>query len=168
MMERCQKFFSLFTVLHLLCAKRFFAFVSDSLVSNSKQALTPKTETLIFLVIAANHWWRRPCDLHWNNEKPFNFLCQKHYCTLSSYLVFAGAPQSSLLSTMLLSRYFWSFLPLVLLFFSVLKFSPPVLFTSFLLSLASPSSVCPWILVYESARPALGFSTFPRTPAPPI
>ena len=73
MMERCQKFFSLFTVLHLLCAKRFFAFVSDSLVSNSKQALTPKTETLIFLVIAANNWWRRLCDLHWNNEKPFQF-----------------------------------------------------------------------------------------------
>ena len=95
----------------------------------------------------------------------FDFLCQKHHFTLSSYLVFAGAPQSSMLSTMLMSRYFWSFLPLFLLFFFVLS-SNSLHFLSSVPCLSS--SLRRWILLYESARPALGFSTFPRTPAPPI
>ena len=72
----------------------------------------------------------------------FNFLCRNHHCTLSSYLVFAGAPQSSFLSTTLFSRYFWSSLALFLfLFFGFLPQFSSLPFFRLLLVLFSSSSL---------------------------
>ena len=135
MMGRCQKFFSLFTVLHLLHAKRFCAFVSDSLVSNSKQALTPKTQSLIFLVIVTNYWWRRLCHLHRNYEN-FSIFCVGNTIVLFPLTLFLHALLNSVCSPQRCSQDTCG--PLFPCSSSSFLFSPAIFFTSFLPSLACP------------------------------
>ena len=168
-MRRCRDFF--------LCLLFCIFFVENAsallfkpfLSSNSKQALTPKIVTLTlschlieFKVFLQQIIDEDACAIFIETMKSlFNFLCQKHYCTLSSYLVSAGAPQSSLLSTMLLSRYFWSFLPPLLLcsllqFSSLPFFCPLLLLFSVSLNLTlRKRATSPWILhVSKNSRTA--------------
>ena len=157
-------------VLYLLCRRTFLSFrFRTFLSSHSKQGLTPKIVTLICLVIELKVFLQEiigkdACAiLIVTIESLSKFLCWNHHCTLSSYLVSIQFPFHN------------AVLKILLILFLFFVFSCNFLhFLSSVPCNCLSSSVCPFeyiltsTLLYESARPALGFYTFPRTPAPPI
>ena len=146
---------------------RFRTFLS----SHSKQALTPKTVTLICLVIELKVFLQEIIDknacaiLIVTMKSLFNFLCRNHHCTLSSYLVSIQFPFRNAVLKILLILSCLVPLPLFcfLLQFSSLPFFRPLhvlfslsslIYTNFNLTLRKRAT-SPWILhVSKNSRTA--------------